>query len=143
MKKIIAVLLVAVGLLALCACQSEGAGANSFSKEKQQEIITAFIAENSDAKYPLKKEDISLRCYGAFDGAYVLFVDVVGWNYTMAIETDVIAGVEFVYSSGQKMTVYYSGKFYTLSEAYDRGVLSLASLRAVQKSYKEGHEYLY
>lgn len=143
MKKIIAVLLVTVGLLTLCACNSEGTGTNSFSKEKQQEIITAFIAENSDAKYPLKKDDISLRFYGEFDGAYVLFVDVVGWGYTAAIEREVVGGVEFVYSSGQKLTVYANGKFYSLSEAYDGGVLSLASLRSAQKNYKEGHAYLY
>lgn len=141
-KKLIAVLLVAIGLLALCACETSE-GTNPLSKEKEKEIISVFITENSDAKHPLKKEDISLRLYGAFDGVYVLFVDVVGWNYTTAIETDVIDGVEFVYSSGQKLTVYADGKFYSLSDAYDNHILSREDLLTVQKNYQTSHEYLY
>lgn len=107
------------------------------------EIIDAFVAVHSQDSYPVTEDEVSLRCYGAFDGVYVLFVDVSGWAYTMAIKNEVIAGVKFVYSCGQTLTVYADGAFYSLSEAYENKILSRQDLKAVQRNYKGDYQYLY
>ena len=103
--------------------------------EIEKEIIASFVAKHSGDKYPVAEDEVSLRCYGAFDGVYVLFVDVIGWDYTMAIERDVIADVEFIYGSGQKMTAYSTGEFCSLSNAYANNILARDNLLTVQKNY--------
>ena len=101
----------------------------------QTEIKTAFYNKYID-KYPnLGYEHLSLRCYGAFDGVYVIFEDGV-WDTTCAVTSEVIAGVKFVYADALHMTVYCDGAFYTLAEAYDNGVLSYDNLLATQQIYK-------
>lgn len=104
-------------------------------KSIEREIIAAVIAAHSDYKYPLNEEDFSLRCFGAFDGVYVLFVDCTMWNYTADVTQVIIDGVEFVYGSGQRLQVYKDGGFYSLTEAFENGILSHDELLTVQKNY--------
>lgn len=109
----------------------------------QIEIVSSFVNAHSQDRYPITEDEISLRCFGAFDGVYVLFVDVESWGYTAAIEVDVIAGVKFIYSSGQKMYVYCNNAFYTILEAYENNILSCDNLLATQETYKAYTEFLY
>lgn len=109
----------------------------------QQEIINAFVNVHSQDRYPVTEDEISLRCFGAFDGVYVLFVDVASWVYTAAIKVDVIAGVKFIYSSGQTMYVYCDDAFYSISEAYEKNILSYENLVATQQNYRTHSEMLY
>ena len=113
------------------------------SKDIQREIVSAFVNAHSKDSYPVAENEISLRCFGSFDGAYVLFIDVASWGYSDAIEVDVISGVKFVYGDGRMMEVYYDGAFYSISEAYEANVLSYDNLLATQETYKAYHEILY
>ena len=115
----------------------------SIDKEKRKEIKVAFIAAHANDENPVTEDEISLRCYGVFDNVYVLFVDVVGWGYTGAVETDIIADIQFIYSCSQKMTVYSGGAFYSLPDAYENGILSRDDLLNVQENYIKDYEYLY
>ncbi|MCH5152103.1 MAG: hypothetical protein J1F65_05560 [Clostridiales bacterium] len=123
---------------------------NEFTKDEillnettQREIITAFVDLHSKDFYPVAEDEVSLRCFGVFDGVYVLFVDVESWGYTTAIEEDTVAGVRFIYSCGQKMTVYSDGAFYSIAEAYENGILSYDNMLTAQQTYKAAHEFLY
>lgn len=115
----------------------------AIDKEISKEIVTAFIAAHINDKHPVTEDEISLRCYGVFDNVYVLFVDVVSWGYGAAILTEIIADLQFIYSCGQKMTVYSDGAFYSLTDAYENGILSRDNLLTVQENYIKDHEYLY
>lgn len=108
-------------------------------KEIKQEIKAAFVKEHKNDKYPVKEDEISLRCYGSFDGVYVLFVDVESWAYTDEEWSEVIGDVEFFYGSGQTMTVYSDGVFYSLAEAYENGILSRDNLLTVRQNRNEFH----
>lgn len=109
----------------------------------KREIIAAFVEAHKNDKYPLSEEEISLRCFGAFDGAYVLFVDVKGLDYDTAIWKEVVADSEFMYSNGQRLTVYFDGSFYTLIEAYENGILSSENLQTAQWNYNLSHNGLH
>ena len=148
MKKIVKVVAI---LLALCCIASVlGACVDKFdsslknmNETVESKIITDFVAAHSEDAYPVSEDEVSLRVYGAFDGVYVLFVDVAGWAYTEAIQTEVVAGVKFVYSCGQTLEVYCDGAFYSLTTAYEKGIISRAHLRTAQRTYKGAHSYLY
>ena len=101
----------------------------------QEEIKTAFYNTYVDIYPDLPFEQLSLRCYGAFDGVYVLFEDSV-WDVQCAVTSEVIAGVKFVYPDGLHMTVYFNNAFYTLSEAYEHGILTYDNLLTTQETYK-------
>lgn len=105
----------------------------------EREIIAAVIAAHSDYKYPLHEEYFSLRCFGAFDGVYVLFVDCTQWGYTADVTQIIVDGVEFVYGSGQRLEVYKDGEFYSLTEAFENGILSHDDLLTVQSNYNRRH----
>lgn len=148
MKKIVNV--VAIILVFCCVVSVLGACVDKFdsslknmNETVERKIITDFVAAHSEDVYPVEDKDVSLRVYGAFDGVYVLFVDVAGWAYTEAIKTEIVAGVKFVYSCGQTLEVYFDGAFYSLTTAYENGVISRANLRTVQRTYKRAHSYLY
>lgn len=112
-------------------------------KAVKQEIIAAFIEAHINDRYPLREEEISLRCYGAFDGTYVLFVDVVSWGYGDAIGAEIIENLEFIYGNGQRLVVYSDGAFYSLYGAYKKDILSLDNLLIAHRKYYETHIYLY
>ena len=134
-KRKLSVLLFVVCILLVvcmvCGCSDR----DVLNKKTQREIITAFVKLHSNDYYTVTEDEVSLRCYGAFDGVYVIFEDGI-WCRTEAVKSEVIAGVRFVYPNGLKMTVYCDGAFYTLSEAYENGILSYDNLLTTQQTYK-------
>ena len=102
-------------------------------KAVKQEIKAAFVEANKN-EYSLCEQEISLRCYGAFDGVYVLYVDVESWMYPSVVWSEVVADVEFVYGSGQSLKAYSDGAFYSLTDAYENGILSRDNLLTVQQN---------
>ena len=138
-KKILACCLAAIGLLTLFAC-SAPAASKELDPDAEKEIISAFIERYPE--YSLTEEDVSLRCYAAFENKYVFFADSI-FPFSTSIERDVIGGVKFIYPSGQKLEVYSGGEFYSLEQAYKEKVLSRKELRAVQKNYKKDHPSSY
>ena len=123
--------------------QAPKSDAAELEKPIAEEIVDAFVAAHSTDRYPVEKDEVSLRFYGEFDGVYVMFVDVASWCYTDAIKIETVAGVAFVYSCGQTLTVYCDGAFYSLTNAYEQGVISRDKLLAAQKVYVSNHPYLY
>ena len=123
---------------------SDGLTKNGITLDEaaQTEIKTAFYNKYVD-KYPdLAFEQLSLRCYGEFDGVYVIFEDGV-WGRITAITSEVIAGVKFIYPDGLQMTVYCNNAFYKLSEAYENGILSYDNILKTQETYKACNINLY
>ena len=105
------------------------------SEGEQAEIKDAFYNKYKN-KYPdLPFEQLSLRCYGAFDGVYVIFEDGV-WSAFCVVTSEVIADVIFTYPDSIHMRVYCDGEFYTMTEAYEKGILSYDNLLATHKTYK-------
>ncbi len=95
----------------------------------------------------------SYRCYGNFDGVYVIFADKKFKVWEPKLTTDIVNGITFVYPNENKLKVCAGGTFYSLSEAFEKNILSAAELAEVHKVYtmesqiekeflaKFGHEF--
>ena len=105
------------------------------NESTQTEIKTAFYNVYKDKHPNLPFDHLSLRCYGAFDGVYVIFEDGV-WACMDLVTSEVIAGIIFTYPDSLHMTVYCDGECSTLSEAYENGILSYDDLLTTHDTYK-------
>ncbi|MBQ7922463.1 MAG: hypothetical protein IJ325_07795 [Clostridia bacterium] len=85
-------------------------------------LIETFWLQNLDAEY------VSIReYYDEYDhGAIVAMID--SCDYTANIWCEEVAGMDFMYGDGNRLLVLKDGTFYTLTEAYDKGVLSKESI---------------
>jgi len=87
-------------------------------------------------------DDVSLRFYGAYDDAYAMFIDD-NRAYAQPMETDVIAGLSFVYGSTQHLRIYHEGYFYSISAAYALDILKYDELVNLYLYYRSQHPYYY
>ena len=95
----------------------------------------------------------SFRCYGNFDGRYVIFADKKYMAYEPKTTIDIVNGLTFVYPNENKLKVCANGTFYSLNEAFEKKIISEAELNEVYKIYtmestieseflaKYGHEF--
>ena len=80
-------------------------------------------------------DQVRLRFMGVFGEAYVMFVDVKDMMYAEVINTENVAGFQFVYRCSQHMQVWHDGSFYSLRLAYDAGLLTVEDLRQLSLDY--------
>ena len=123
MKRVLLVI-----IAALCALAAASFGGCS----PEDEILRAWKREHNYyaelGGYPL-----SIDMRGEYGGTYVFYVD--GLAAGAAITVDVVDNVYFAYPSTRQLEVYNGGKFYTLSAAFEAGLLSHADLLDIQKNY--------
>ena len=100
--------------------------------EIKQAFLTQNVPEADQAFYSM--DDLSIRYYGTYNGGYAVFVDGI-FDYTQAFEYETVLGIEFEYSSGQKLLYYKSGQFYALAEAASAGLLSQADIERLYLVY--------
>ncbi len=106
------------------------------SPDMATEIKQAFFAQNvpeaDQAFYSV--DDLYLRYFGTYNGGFVVFVDGI-FDYTEAFEYETVLGIEFEYSSGQKLLYYKDGRFYSLPKAAEEGLLSQTDVEALHSVY--------
>ncbi len=95
----------------------------------------------------------TFRCYGNFDGVYVIFADKKFKVWEPKTTVDIVNGLTFVYPNENKLQVCANGTFYSLNEAFEKNILSEAELNEVYHIYtmesqikneflaKYGHEF--
>ena len=95
----------------------------------------------------------SYRCYGNFDGVYVIFADKKFKTWEPKTTVDVVNGLTFIYPNENKLQVCAGGTFYSLNEAFEKKIISEAELNEVYHVYtmesqikneflaKYGHEF--
>ena len=102
--------------------------------EVEDMIKTAYMATDSSVDYT--KDDLTVEYYGEYEGVHIAIVDGP-WDSPEWIQTEIVAGVEFEYSSGSReLKVYKDGERMSLQEALDTGWLSEASIHELWGYYK-------
>lgn len=157
MKKFLSLLVLPVCLL-VCACTQNADNSTNLpptpatgtdltstgtelSAEKELEIRQAFFEKHSsNPDCTLDSIEIT-SFYGAYNGAYVLFIDAAGFMYATAIEYDRIEDTVFMYASSHKITVYRDGAFYKLPQAYEEGLLTLEDVHSVSEQCRAESSY--
>ncbi|MCH5351475.1 MAG: hypothetical protein J1F39_05870 [Clostridiales bacterium] len=90
------------------------------------------IAEEYAKLNKAVESGIDFTCYGEFNGAHVVMLNGV---YPDALSEETVDGVTFYHSQIKSFDVYKNGKFYTLREAFDNGLLTHDNLVTLSESY--------
>ena len=118
MKKrfILTLLLVLSATCFLTACSTDYKIKSAFAKATNVNVNTVFYTS-----------------YGEYNGAHAIMISADGLAYGCAITYDVVGGVTITYPDTHTMDVYYEGKFYSLSQAYENGLLTDSDLIEIAK----------
>lgn len=112
-------------------------------KDQVPEITENRIRKDyCDAHPSVSMDDVRLRIMGVFEETYVLFVDVKGMMYAEVITEENVGGIRFFYSNSHKMQVWHDGRFYSLMEAYDAGLLTKQDLQRLSQDYYQANPHL-
>ena len=105
-------------------------------------IATLFVACNNDEhdkittayakQHNVDKSEISFTCYAEFGGTHVLMLN---WVYPDALSEEIVHGVVFRHNQIKTFDVYNKGKFYSLQEAFNNGLLTHNNLLTLRDSY--------
>ena len=85
--------------------------------------------------YDLEKEDLSINFWGQFNGAYAITVKT-STNDERSYICEVINGLDFVYCDTSPMTIVYSEKCYSLSQALEKNLITADELYTLFKRCK-------
>lgn len=107
------------------------------SKEMDWKIRKAYRDAHVTLENYYEAEDLSLRYFGEFNGAYVVFVDGER-NYHKDETYECVAGIRISYPTSQHMRVYHeeSGTFEGLRRAYWNGWLTFEDLLVIKERYE-------
>ena len=74
-------------------------------------------------------------CYGVFDDTYCLILTLPGVGY-MTVTTEIdVAKYTFYFGDSNTMIVYDNGEFYSLTKAYENGILNDAEIEELYYFY--------
>ena len=105
------------------------------SDEIKSEIQLAYYERHKE--YCDSPKQIKGVCYGVFDDAYCLMLTLPGVMYTDAVEYVDVAGYTFMFGSSNTMDIYCKGEFYSLTKAYENGILDDAEIEELYNFYTE------
>lgn len=71
--------------------------------------------------------------YGTYDGAVAVMI-YGGGDYPDVITEEIIAGYRFVYPNGNTMEIWKDGAFYTLLQAYRKGILTEDQIGQIRRT---------
>ncbi len=94
--------------------------------DEKREIVWEYIESEYDLDY-----SYGVRCYGKFENLYAVMIDGP-YDYSTEMRDENVAGYIFTFTSGQKMVIYCEGNFYSLLEAYERGIITKENVAAIE-----------
>ena len=113
--------------------------------DEESEIIRSFIIYSASN---LPEESYKVRCFGAEEGAYAVFVEPVGYTpiefedyiekpYSTPMTREYFgsSSFDFWYEIGDPLIIYKDGEFYRLRKALETGIVTGAFLREVNDRY--------
>ena len=128
------VVLLSVAILGSCAMhdgKADAADSPGLSEQECEKIKQDYCAKFAPS---VKPTDLSLRVYAVFDDACALFVDGPFVCITV-VTSETVCGYTFVYSSSQRMYLYHSGHFFTISEAFEKGVVDQTQVEIIFRNF--------
>lgn len=107
----------------------------------EEEKIRTMVKINNELR-PMGPND---KVYTSFEKEFGLATAFLLSKDAEVVWSETVAGVKFTYYDSGQMYIYYNGLIYTLSEAYENGVLTVEDLVDIAKVYSEncklGHSW--
>lgn len=106
------------------------AGPVTITEEEAQDILDAYVAPLST----VLPSACRVRCFGAWEGVYAVFVDLFDAAFIPVTET--VGDYQFHYHDSRYLLIYTSnGSFYRLPDAWQQGLLTEAQLEELYASF--------
>lgn len=112
---------------------NENSESDTLSEELKKQIVEDYVAYAYGDEYDPKVNGIFQieRYYGSYDGAVAVTLTGSQSAYFQAMYTDIVAGIEIIYSYYNFIKVWKNGCFYTMQEAYDQGILTVDQVEEI------------
>ena len=89
------------------------------------------------------KEKITVKCYGEFGDVHVVVL-MSDAALPAVIGEETVDGVDFHYNyDALHLTVWQNNQFYSLKEAFDRGILTHENLVTIRENHKAEYGFMY
>ena len=151
MKKVIALsvlsaLLLSAMLLSSCISKapeasipsttSENAESDPLSEELKKQIVEDFVAYELGDDYVPREHGIFRieRYYGSYDGAVAVMLNGA-FDFIPEVRVDKVADSEIYYAYGTSIQVWKDGKFFTMREAYEQGILTAEQVAEIANAH--------
>ncbi|MBO5778652.1 MAG: hypothetical protein J6R82_03695 [Clostridia bacterium] len=99
----------------------------TMSAEKEAEIKAAKAAQ-----YGVTLDDVYVKFYANINEKYAVKIEVAGYGHGDMVTVETVYGLNFSSGNTNTMKIYAYGQFYSIPDAYTKGVLSA---REVQELY--------
>ena len=97
------------------------------SDKKHGKITTDYAQLHN-----IDKSCVSFICYGEFRGTHVVMFNELA---PQVLTSETVDGVTFNYPTTIHLTAYKNGYFYSLSEAFEQGLLTHGNLVTLRDKY--------
>jgi hypothetical protein len=133
---IVAVLVPVALVVTACGNRTHRQSDPTICPQLEVQIRRAHANAHRDVRF----RNVFVRNYlGTYNGSSVVRISVVGIWHTSEAWRETAGDIVFV--TGQpRIIVFNNGEFATLNDAYDRGLLSLANLRAIARIHYGAHQ---
>ena len=78
--------------------------------------------------------------YGEYSGSYAVLIDGIALTVVTTVN---VAGVSFIYPDSNVIEIYNDGKFYTLQNAFDLGLITFEDLLQIHGYYSFKNGYIF
>ena len=104
------------------------------SAEMEMKIKQDYLDFRTKVYHPdATVDDVRIGTYyGTYGSCVAVMMTDAFSMYTAALETEIIDGVIFHYTSSNKILIWDDGSFYRLQEAFDSGLLTRGNLREIE-----------
>ena len=107
------------------------------NSQGKEEIQIAALTDKYGEDYEKKgfdPIDVAVVCYGIFDNAYCVVIWQDAIDHFKSTEV-AVGEYTFEFPSNKVLRVYFEGKFYSLPEAYENGILDDAEIEELYNYY--------
>ena len=121
---------------------------DNIEQQLASEIKTAYCEfickKNTGGEFRLKPSDMCIARYeGEIGDCQIVMVGVADEQHNGAERVEEVAGYYLMFGSGQPVYAYYDGNFYTIEEAYERGLLSKTDVYKIGTIFNSGFSSIY
>ena len=116
-------------IVSLCLACSVAVIFSACNLDEHSKIANAYAKQYN---YKIDKSEINFTCYKEFGGAHILMFDGL---YPQALSQEIVDGVVFHHNEVKTFSVYKSGRFYSLQQAYYQLLVTHDNLLALRDRY--------